>query len=390
MHGLPEFEVHLKQLLRVDPTAPVQVAARSACAALLRRPVGVERTSTVVGTQEATTVELLLALLDATDLVEVPPAELGPDKARPAGGVLMVETFVVGLAETPVQGQYPESSGDEQQLDPTKSSSPTPPPDRAALLASGTPDQLAAAVGLHLLAQVEDTHDAGDARSQALHALRALLGRLAPELKREMVPRLSAVGRTPGLSEADQAEIAMDHALSRMRSRTPARWLGPLAHATAAKAFSGRRGHDEPAPTPANLEFMQEATAEATRLLRSPDPEARMIGAIILGAVAAAGPPFDHLSAPLLSHPDDRVRAVGAARATCTQAVLLVLAQDPSAQVRTAVASRAAELPELARSELADDPDLDVRRTLARALAKARVLPRSADDPTTADAASSP
>ncbi len=96
--------------------AAVQVAARGACAALLRRPVGVERTSTIVGTQEATTVELLLALLDATELVEVPPGELGPDKAQPAGGVLMAKTFVVESTDKPVR----DNSKDEQQPELTQ------------------------------------------------------------------------------------------------------------------------------------------------------------------------------------------------------------------------------------------------------------------------------
>ncbi len=207
-----------------------------------------------------------------------------------------------------------------------------------------------------------------------------------------MMPRLSAVGRAPVLSDADQAEIAMDHPLSRMRFKTPARWLGPLAHAAAAEAFSGSRRHDEMPPSPTDLEFVEQAAAEATRLLRDPDPESRMIGAFILDAVATAEPQFGHLSAPLLSHPDERIRAVGAARATCTQAVLLVLAQDTSAHVRAAIASRAEELPEATRSVLADDPDLGVRRTLALSLNQDEVPPPAADeDPaTTGHAAPAP
>jgi hypothetical protein len=344
-------------------SAVVQTAARGACAALLRRPVGVERTSTVVGTQESATVELLLALLDADDLVAVPAAELGPDRARPAGGVLMVRTFVVesdgesvrdGSLNAQVSDKGPELARPQS----------VPTPDKVALLAAGPLDELAAAVARHLLAQVEDTYDSGDSRSQALSALRLLLGRLEPELQREMLPRLLTVGRTPNLSEADLAEIAMDQPLSRMRSRMPGRWLGPLAQAAAAEAFSSSRSADT-AEEATDLAFTQQATADAARLLRDADPEARMLGAIILDAVASAAPQFGHLATPLLFHPDERIRAVGAARTACPQEILVVLAEDPSSKVRAAVARRVEELPARTASHLADDPDLDVRRTLA-------------------------
>ncbi len=72
----------------------VQLAARGACAALLRRPIGVEHTTTTVGTQASATVDLLLALLDAEELVDVSPTELGPDKARPAGVVFFSTSFI--------------------------------------------------------------------------------------------------------------------------------------------------------------------------------------------------------------------------------------------------------------------------------------------------------
>ena len=66
-----------------EPSAAVQVAARRACAALLRRPVGVQRAVVSVGTQESASVNLLIALLEADDPVEVPTSELTPEKAQP-------------------------------------------------------------------------------------------------------------------------------------------------------------------------------------------------------------------------------------------------------------------------------------------------------------------
>lgn len=357
-------------------SAAVQVAARGACAAFLRRAVGLERTWTAVGTQESETVSLLLALLDAPEPVDVPASELGPDKAQAAGGILMVTSFKPGTVDGTVVEGATGAREDQQETDPSRTS--VTAPDEATVLASGPRGELAAAVGLHLMAIVEDTHDGGDSRSQALSALRLLLRRLTPEFNRDIVPRLLSVGRFPNLTEADQAEIEMDQPLSRMRYKSPARWLGPLAHAAAAEAFATGRSYDK-ATEPTEVESAQHLTAEAARLLRATDPETRMLGAIILDALAAASAEFDHLSAPLLFHPDEGVRAVGAARASCTPDLLLALAQDPSSKVRTAIASRAADLPEAARAALAADPDLAVRRTVTLRLEKDRPSSSAAD-----------
>ena len=117
----------------------VQVVARRACAALLRRPVGHVRSEFHISTQEQTTVSLLLGLLDTTTPMEVPIEELRPELSPPAGGNLM--SMMVGSAPPPpgfsTVPEPPEDSENEPSLAET-----TPWPDEAATIASGEQQSL--------------------------------------------------------------------------------------------------------------------------------------------------------------------------------------------------------------------------------------------------------
>ena len=101
--------------------------------------------------------ELLLALLDADELVDVPPAELIAEVARPAGGPiypvsLATETDEIGDSERPPFMPGAVAAAEEG-------------PDEVALLAAGSPAELLAAVPLHLTASAEDQHDISPSRN---------------------------------------------------------------------------------------------------------------------------------------------------------------------------------------------------------------------------------
>jgi len=345
----------------------VQLAARSACAALLRRPVGVERTTTIVGTQESATVNLLLALLDADELVDVPPTELGPDKARPAGGIFFSTSFVTGEANS---GENVSGSGAAQ--DATEKAAPSGDgttvvqnamsniPDDTALTAAGPPGELAVAVAMHLTAMTEDEHDGGTSRTQAVSALRRLVNRLPPAVAGQLAQRLAVVHQAPRHSEADLWEMSTDTALSRTRISTGTSDLAGLALLTSAEAFAA--AHAGGGVTDADRVFVDQAMASAAQLLRDDEPRARMLGARTVTAVATVAPEFSGHATCLLFHGDGHVRALGAAKAPATPQMFAILAQDPAPQVRAAVAGRASELPEAVRNALASDSHLVVRR----------------------------
>jgi len=229
--------------------ATVQLAARRACAAFLRRPVGVTQASISVGTEEETVVHLVIALLEAGDLCEVPVGELTPEKARPAGGVMFFSFF------------EPPGSNGAQPTEPTEGTTDAPTsahadnsadggaagfPDTAAIQAADAPAVLAVAVARHLTAIGGDTCAGAGPRANALSALRRLLPKLPAPVPGELFPRLLAISREPGLSEADQFELSMDTGLSRGRIRTGAKILGGLALVAAAEAFATGRDPDLP------------------------------------------------------------------------------------------------------------------------------------------------
>ncbi len=230
-------------------TDAVQLSARAACAALLRLPVGIPRTSRSVGTQESVTVDLLLALLDAEDLVEVPLAELGSDKARPAGGMLYSTSFVSPTepgseemttdasvdADLPTESSAPKAQHDESEAE-----------DRVAMIAAGPPEDLAVAVAGQLAAMTEDHHGGAASRARAVAALRLLVERLPAGVAGQLASRLAVVHETPKLSDEDLWEIGSDGPLSRFRFSTGANLLAGLALVTSAEAFAVSRAPEEP------------------------------------------------------------------------------------------------------------------------------------------------
>ena len=189
--------------------AAVQLAARRACAAFLRRSVGVAQASISVGTEEETVVHLVIALLEAGDLCEVPIGELTPEKARPAGGVMLTSVFGPpgGDGAQPTQSAGGSADGPTPAHGDGRADGGTAgSPDTAAIQAAGTPEALAVAVARHLTAIGGDTCAGAGPRANALSALRRLLPKLPAQVLGELFPQLLAVSREPGLSEADQFE----------------------------------------------------------------------------------------------------------------------------------------------------------------------------------------
>ncbi|MDT7597660.1 MAG: hypothetical protein QOJ06_3206, partial [Pseudonocardiales bacterium] len=303
-----------------DRSGVVQLAARRACAALLRRPIGIERTTTTIGTQESTTVDLLLALLDADELVDVPPTELVSDKARPAGGIVRSTSLITGSEASP--GEAPDTGAPQNAAENNTSQpadAPTPVvhnatptiPDDAALTAAGPPGDLTIAIAMQLTAMAEDERDGAASRAQAVSALHRLVNRLPPTVAGQLAHRLAAVHQAPQLSETDLWEISTDNPLSRTRFSTGGRDLAASALVTSAKAFAA--SHADGQVTDADRAFVDHAMASAARLLHDDRPRTRQLGALTVIAVATAAPEFSKHATSLLFHGDEQVRALGAA-----------------------------------------------------------------------------
>ena len=335
----------------------VQLAARRACAAFLRRPVGVTQATISVGTEEETVVHLVIALLEAGDLCEVPVGELTPEKARPAGGVMVTSFFgppggdgaqptqpAGGSADAPTPahddgrarrvGGVPRHGGDPGggcASRPGRRGRPSSHGDRRGHLRGGR------APGERVVG----------AAQAAAEASRISAG--------ELFPRLLAVSREPGLSEADQFDLSMDTGLSRGRIRTGAKILGGLALVAAAEAFAAGRDPDRPAGA-ADRAAADEVIAQAITLMRDTaddEKSSRLLGALSIAAIARSAPDFTLYATGLLFSGDEQARTIGA---TCTPGspdLFRVLASDPSPRVRTAVASRAAQLPDDVSDRLA-------------------------------------
>lgn len=328
-----------------DALPVVQVAARRACAAFLRRSVGIKRTVTSVGNEETTVVHLLIALLDADQLSEVPISELTPEKARPAGGVLFTSVFGA-------------SGGDgAQPVEPTAEF-----PDSAAIHAVGPPSDLAVAVARHLTAIGGDTCSGAAPRANALSALRLLLPRLAAPVLAELFPQLLNISREPGLSEADQFELSMDTGLSRGRIRTGAKILAGLALLAAAESFAERRDATQQ-PDATDHAAANDVIAQAVGLMRDTEEgsENRLLGALSIAAIARSAPDFAIYATGLLFSGDEQARALGARYTPGSPELFRIMADDPSSLVRVSVASRAPELPKDVRANLISDAHAHVR-----------------------------
>ena len=349
----------------VEAPAMVQLAARRACAAFLRRPVGVTQTTISVGTEEETVVHLVIALLDVGDLCEVPIGELTPEKARPAGGVMFTSIFGPsndGAQPSQTVGSSADASAPDHD-DSRADGEETEFPDTAAIQAAGAPPALAIAIARHLTAIGGDTCAGAGPRANALSALRRLLPKLPPLVLDELFPRLLAVSQEPGLSEADQFELSMDTGLSRSRIQTGANILGGLALVAAVEAFAAIRDPARPAGD-ADRAAADKVIAQAVTLMRDPaDDETsnRLLGALSIAAIARSAPDFKPYATGLLFSGDEQARALGATYTPGSPDMFRALADDPSPKVRTAVASRAPELPDDVGDRLAEDAHAHVR-----------------------------
>jgi hypothetical protein len=198
-----------------EAPAAVQLAARRACAAFLRRPVGVTQATISVGTEEEAVVHLVIALLQAGDLCGVPVGELAPDKARPAGGVILTSVF-----------GPPGGDGAQTTQPAGGADAPTPAhddgrasgkaagfPDTAAIQAAGAPAALAVAVARHLTAIGGDTCAGAGPRASALSALRRLLPKLPAPVFRALAGDPSPTVRTVVASRAPELPDDVGHRL---------------------------------------------------------------------------------------------------------------------------------------------------------------------------------
>ncbi|WP_262063454.1 hypothetical protein [Streptomyces sp. STR69] len=334
-------------------TQSVQLAARRACAALLRRRVGVPRTMTSMGTQQSTTVNLLLTLLAADELVQFSPGEFTLHKSRPAGGVLAAhQTF--SPTDSPSSTNAEINSGDDA-LDST------------AYIAAGPPGEITVALASHMTAIIEDSQQGAAFRAETARALRCLVLQIPRVTARGLALRLIAVQRTPNYSKTDQLEIDSNHPLSRFKLNTGANRLPALALAASAEMFASSFESDAVIKHE-EREFAQEAIASSMPLLREEDKNTRRLGASTVVAIASSLREFAEYAAGLVFHDDEVVRARGAACGPFTAAMFAKLAEDPSAEVRAAIASRGKELPLAVREKLASDTHLNVRRILERSI----------------------
>lgn len=335
-----------------DESPVVQLAARRACAALLRRRLGTENAISEVGTQERATVQLLKCLLGAQEEAAVDDSELVPGLSRPAGGTMFVTTVVVESTDEPAApGQVDADSVDE-----------------VAVLAAGPRDALAEAVAGKLLDIVKDSGQGAACRLNTVDALRHLIPDLPASIAAELAPDLLRVHEAPALSELDEWEIGSDVPLSRMRVDVGARDLAPRALVAAAEAFAHGRDGSRPVDDE-EAEFAEQLVAYAMSLLQAGGKPA-IAGSFAVAAVASAAPSLHHHATVLLFHPDAEVRARGTARAPLGEAMVRQLTADDSPAVRRALAARCAELGDEVRSILAADPDSVVRQTLASCVQK--------------------
>jgi hypothetical protein len=344
---------------RRDPTE-LQLAARRACASLLRRPVGHDRQSHSITTQEAQVADLLLGLLDAVDEVSVSPQQFAPGLCPPVGGVIMVSGVVADdpMTNAPTALAEPEPQPDPQQPDDALE------PDDAARTAAAPREQLLVAVADKLLALAEDIKDIAASRRHAILALHRLLPQLPGDSAVSGTQRLVAIHDNPELSERDRWEIETNTPLSRSRIDTGAGSLSAVALIAAAEAF--RRAGGDGQELVGDADFASRLVAAALPLLRSDATEARF-GARVVAAVAGAAPALAHHATAMLFHSEADVRAAGARHAPIDERVFLQLTTDPAAHVRAAAASRGSELPVAVRDALAADADAGVRLSLERA-----------------------
>lgn len=329
--------------------AGMQLTARRAAATLLRRPVGHERESHSIGTQEERVAALVLGLMEADDELPAVPEDLVETLCPPVGGTIMTRASVVDdAATTSAAANAPSTAVDE-----------------AARIAAGPRGELLVAVAGKLLELVEDSRDIAGSRQQALSALRTLLPHVPADTAASCAQRLVAVHDTPNLSEYDLWELQSDSPLCRFQINTGAPIFTGYAALVSAEAFL--RASDDAHADGQDPDLAERLVAAALPLLHM-DPESQPFGAAIVAAVARASSGLGHHATGLLFHPNPRVRLVGASVAPMNDRLFTELSRDSAADVRAAVASRGKELPAQVVEALSVDDDSTVRYTLQQAL----------------------
>ena len=347
-----------------ETTSEVQLAARRAGAALLREPVGVEKSFISVGTQESATVGLLLALMDAKTFATIDIAELAPELARLPGGVFF-QSGPVTASDVPIADLPPGKSRATRKRTPEGEHEPigdvSNSPDEPALIAAGPPDQLGIAVAQHFLLVSEDALSGALPRVHALSALRHLIPRV--RLPKECEQRLFDVFRDPRYTIMDLASMGPASRFSRFQLNMGEDSLPGYALVTSTELFRNRIISSSQV-TDADREYVSRAFAGATSLLQDTRDEIKRLGALCLVALATSSEEFRWIAVCLICHSDPQIRAWGAEYMPANSDLFDTLSRDLSVEVRIAVASRSKELPESVRRELLDDPHLTIRRLL--------------------------
>jgi hypothetical protein len=353
-----------------QPTAAVQLAARRACAHLLREQPAEPRTTWSLTSQFDDTVMLLLALARAGTTTRVDPADLLPG----AGRGETAETWLTLVAapghpapephghpadaaagSPPGLGPRPQAAG----RDADAAAGPEGEPDPQAVIAASPPAGLAAAVADHLMAFAESPHAPGFVRSEVLWAMHSLLGELSADMSGQLAGRFLAIAENPVYTGQDIAELASQDPLSRGRLDAGARGLPVLALMCAATAAS-RAGGAGSGALPAGT--AQRVITDAVPLLHSPDRRTVKHAAIAVAVASRAEPGLNRYGAALIVHPSGEVRGIAATVAVLDQAAQRVLAADPAPDVRTRLAARSGELDRDVLAMLRADTHPDVVR----------------------------
>jgi hypothetical protein len=365
------------------PTPAVQLAARRACARLLRQPAGKPATTWSVTTQFQDAAVLAAALATAPSPEGADPHDLGPGT-----GPIVTEKLLLSMTTsppsasagtTPPSGREPEAQAAEIPVSgigadgPGESTSQNPDgatgtssrePDASSRTAAASPADVAAAVADHLLAIAESSNPPAFVRADALAALQSLQPHLPAKVNARHTGRLAAIAANPALNALDQWEIASGDPLSRGKLNLGARDLPALALLMAANATAaaGRLDADTEVLPP---EAWSGMVTRALGLLRGSDPQTAWYGAVVLALANRHGHGLPDFGPLLVGHPNTDVRAVAAGRADLGPTAQRVLMTDPSPKVRANLASRVGELDPEVVAVLSSDTHPDVRRALA-------------------------
>lgn len=287
-------------------TPEVRAAARRSAAALLRTPVGHQRSNWSFGGSFATLTAIKVAVLIAGGDQEddLPPAT---------------------LATAP-------SNAEE---DPT-------PPDDAAVRAAGAVQPLAAAVLDKMLDLVDDRNDMAVERADAAQALGVLTGVLPGATVLDVARRLMVLAHDPGFGFHDDDEIYGRDPLHGFRMNLGGRNLASRALFTAIQAYQ-RAVTD--APALADTDLATDMLLLGETMLRSDDDAEAETAARGLTVLSGLAPVDLHR---LAAHRLASVRATAihgwAAAEGQPPGLPSQLATDPSAPVRRRVAQFASTL----------------------------------------------